>query len=267
MHAQGRSNFRRGVPAHLIHRSAVDRTFDLATITAACASTGQAAFQTIFVRRCGVDRAGFGGLMPHLSRRPREQRADQIPERRGIRAVHCERQPDPARGLPDPPDQGARIRRVFQAQRGWWRGDICAAVRKTSARRLESRVGAQGVEIIATRITITNGERPFTQNIDDGMAALGRVAASRKQRRQRSDQAGALVRADQKKHTATELIVPPSNAAVTFLWRKFGRENGSRVSSSAASMADSVRDWGVSIQSLNDSGWLSHARLRIPAMR
>jgi hypothetical protein len=61
--------------------------------------------------------------------------------------------------------------------------------------------------------------------------------------------------------------VPPSNAAVTFLWRKFGRENGSRVSSSAASMADSVRDWGVSIQSLNDSGWLSHARLRIPAMR
>ena len=39
----------------------------------------------------------------------------------------------------------------------------------------------------------------------------------------------------------SELIRPPSNAAVTFFWQMLGRENGRSVSSSVAGMADSVQ--------------------------
>ena len=85
----------------------------------------------------------------------------------------------------------------------------------------------------------------------------------------RVDQAKPLVGAGQKENAAVRADRPPSNAAVIFLRRILGSENGRRVSSAVAGMADSVRASRVAsapnLYAIPDV--LYHAHLRIPAMR
>jgi len=102
----------------------------------------------------------------------------------------------------DPPESAAKIG---------------AALRQTSARHLKSRIGARRIKIVAIRVAACDGENPFTQNIDDGMPDLGRIASIRKQRGQRVDHAKALVRTGKKKHSAigTDWAAKRTNAATS----------------------------------------------------
>src|SRR5271169_2730950 len=105
----------------------------------------------------------------------------------------------------------------------------------------EGRVPAQIIQIISIRVAAGNCEDPSTQNVCHCVRDQIWVAVVRDDRGQRIDQTKPLVGAGSNKTPPSELIRPPSNAAVTFFWQMLGKENARSVSSSLAGMADSVR--------------------------
>ena len=125
------------------------------------------------------------------------------------------------------------------------RGQVNAGFRQPSAGELEGGVLAQIVKIIRIRVAAGDREHTRAQNIGYRMGDQVRIAVVGDERGKGVDQAKTLVGGGKNENLAVGTDLSPSNAAVTFFLQMFGKENGSRVSSSVAGMADSVRSWRV----------------------
>src|SRR6185312_1054799 len=101
------------------------------------------------------------------------------------------------------------------------------------------------------------------------MADLGRFAVIREQFGQSVDQAKAFVGAGQKKHSAIgtdrAAVKRGGDLLLADVWQR-ERKQGIVVGGGHGRFCPGLTR-GLSNQSLSDSRWLYHARLRIPAMQ
>src|SRR5580765_2579712 len=109
---------------------------------------------------------------------------------------------------------------------------------------------AQIVEIVAIGVAACDGENASTQDIRHRMRDLGRVTSVRDQPGQRVDQAKTLV---------------GGGLLLAYVGQR-ERKQGIVVGGGHGRFCPELES-GVSTQSLSDSRWLYHARLRIPAMQ
>src|SRR3954471_9236876 len=140
------------------------------------------------------------------------------------------------------------VRRVLPARDGRLRAQICTALRKASAGQLESGIAAQMVEIVAVLIAARDGQDAGAQDIGHAVrhkvgsrGSAIRAASLSTIPRRRSAAASSIT-------PPSDVMRPPSNAAVTFLRATAGKWNGSRLSSDMAGVAREVA-W---------TGWLRH---------
>ena len=94
------------------------------------------------------------------------------------------------------------------------------------------------IEVVAIFIAAGDGKHARAQDVGDAVPHQQRIARVAHQRRKFGGDPDRLLTAPSSSTPPSEVIRPPSNAAVT-LCRTDGRENGSRVSSIMAGVAAS----------------------------
>ena len=97
-----------------------------------------------------------------------------------------------------------------------WEAEVVSTFWQSSTGQFESGVLAQIIQIIGIRVAASDGEDPGTQDVRHRMCAQVGVAMVGDDRSQCVDQAKSSVGTCQSKTPPSELIRPPSNAAVTF---------------------------------------------------
>ena len=138
-------------------------------------------------------------------------------------------------------DQRVPVRGILPTRQGRLRGEVVAALGQTSAGQFERRILAQIVEVVGIGIATGDSEMrarrisAIVWVIWAGSRWSGMSAASVSiSPRRRSAPASSRT-------PPSELMRPPSKAAVTFFWQMLGSAKGRRVSLSSAGMADFVR--------------------------
>jgi hypothetical protein len=118
--------------------------------------------------------------------------------------------------------QIAQVRCILPSRDGRLRAQVPAGIRQAAARQLERWIEPQPIEVVGVFVAAGNCEDAGAQNIGQQMGDPIRIAAVR----------------DRPSMTPpSELIRPPSKAAVIFLRRTAGKQNGRRVSSVMAGVA------------------------------